>query len=118
MTIYLNIALPQHFSHPSRTPDKRYSQLMLHRIGFTWQHGSPRSGELLPRLSILAQKNTERFISVALSLESPPPAVSRYSVLWCSDFPHPQKERCHTVHSREVSIPRLDVVVKCIFKIF
>jgi len=30
-----------------------------------------------------------RFISVALSLESPPPGVTRHSALWCSDFPHP-----------------------------
>lgn len=29
-----------------------------------------------------------RYISVALSLESPPPAVSRHPALWCSDFPH------------------------------
>ena len=29
------------------------SLLMLLRIGFTWQRGSPRSGELLPRLSTL-----------------------------------------------------------------
>jgi len=30
-----------------------------------------------------------RFLSVALSLESPPPGVTRHSALWCSDFPHP-----------------------------
>ncbi len=29
-----------------------------------------------------------RFISVALSLGSPPAAVSRYPALCCSDFPH------------------------------
>ena len=34
-------------------------------------------GELLPRLSILTAR-TRRFISVALSLESPPPAVNRH----------------------------------------
>ena len=34
-------------------------------------------GELLPRLSILTIRK-RRFISVALSLESPPPAVSRH----------------------------------------
>ena len=32
---------------------------------------------------------TGRFLSVALSLESPPPGVTRHSALWCSDFPHP-----------------------------
>ena len=34
-------------------------------------------GELLPRLSILTARR-RRFLSVALSLESPPPAVSRH----------------------------------------
>ena len=29
-----------------------------------------------------------RFISVALSLKSPSPGVTRHSALWCSDFPH------------------------------
>ena len=32
-----------------------------------------------------------RFISVALSLESPPPDVIRHPALWSPDFPHPQK---------------------------
>ena len=31
---------------------------------------------------------SRRYISVALSLESPPPAVSWHSVLWSPDFPH------------------------------
>ena len=53
------------------------SQSVLHRIGFTWQRGSPRSGELLPRLSTLTGKS-RRYLSVALSLGSPPAAVSRY----------------------------------------
>ena len=30
----------------------------------------------------------QRYISVALSLESPPPAVSRHPALWSPDFPH------------------------------
>ena len=38
-----------------------------------------------PSLLILADG---RYISVALSLESPPPAVSWHPALWCSDFPH------------------------------
>ena len=38
-----------------------------------------------PPLLILADG---RYISVALSLESPPPAVSWHPALWCSDFPH------------------------------
>jgi len=62
--------------------------LVLLRIGFTWQYSRLYSGELLPRLSILAKKIFWRFLSVALSLESPRPAVSRYPALWSPDFPH------------------------------
>ena len=29
-----------------------------------------------------------RYISVALSLESPPLVISQHPALWCSDFPH------------------------------
>ena len=31
--------------------------MTLHRVGFTWQHGLPHSGELLPRLSTLTEKS-------------------------------------------------------------
>ena len=37
---------------PTITP-----QSVLHRIGFTWQRGLPRPGELLPRLSTLTGLN-------------------------------------------------------------
>ena len=36
----------------------------------------------------LPAKYNRRYISVALSLGSPPAAVSRYPALCCSDFPH------------------------------
>ena len=63
---------------------------VLHQVGFTWPDGLPPAGELLPRLSILAcnEKLRQRFLSVALSLESPPPGVTRHPALWSSDFPH------------------------------
>ena len=51
-----------------------------------------RTGELLPRLSTLTSKR--RFISVALSLGSPPAAVSRYPALWGSDFPPGHGKPC------------------------
>ena len=35
------------------------SQLVLLRIGFTWQYGLQHSGELLPRLSILTAVRRE-----------------------------------------------------------
>lgn len=57
--------------------------MTLHRTGFTWQRSLLRSGELLPRLSTLTMilwlaPQIRRYISVALSLGSPPAAVSRY----------------------------------------
>ena len=45
------------------------------------------SGKLLPYLSTLTRESG-RFISVALSLESPPPAVNRHPALRSPDFPH------------------------------
>ena len=54
-------------------------------------HGTPcyqNVGEPLPRLSILTERNFQRFISVALSRKSPSPDVIRHPVLCCSDFPH------------------------------
>ena len=34
--------------------------------------------------------NVRRYISVALSLESPPLGITQHSALWSSDFPHTQ----------------------------
>ena len=63
------------------------SHCILHQVGFTSRTSRQAVGELLPRLSILTRR-TGRYISVALSLESPPPAVNRHPALRCSDFPH------------------------------
>ena len=41
------------------------------------------------------QKHLGRFISVALSRESPPADVIRYPALWCPDFPHYNTFRQH-----------------------
>ncbi len=53
---------------------------VLHRVGFTVASCYHNAGELLPRLSILTLK-TRRFISVALSRESPPADVISYPAL-------------------------------------
>jgi len=50
------------------------------------------TGELLPRHFTLTPKRLKRAVgggmfSVALSLGSPPVAVSDHPALWCSDFP-------------------------------
>ena len=63
---------------PQDAPGRRMCpSAVLLRIGFTGPRSLLRAGELLPRLSILTAK-ARRFISVALSLGSPPAAVSRY----------------------------------------
>src|SRR5690554_3173966 len=41
--------------------------------------------------------NVRRYISVALSLESPPLGITQHSALWSSDFPHIQS--CDFVHA-------------------
>ena len=55
--------------------------------------GHPTAGELLPRHFTLTTRRRERlrgrFVSVALSLGSPPLAVSQHPALWSSDFPRP-----------------------------
>ena len=54
-------------------------------------HGSQhycRDGELLPHLFTLTRRSG-RFVSVALSVGSPRPAVSGHPVRWSSDFPLP-----------------------------
>ena len=72
------------------------------RSCFRWGLHSPvcrqTGGGLLPHLSILTCKN-RRYISVALSLESPPPVVSRHPALRSPDFPHSIKKRDHLAYS-------------------
>ena len=90
-TIYLGCGSPHSSSHlgendgppPGRSPNPA---VVLLQVGFTWPPGLPDAGELLPRLSILTGK-IRRFLSVALSLESPPAAVSSYLALRSPDFP-------------------------------
>ena len=61
----------------------------LHRAGFTGTSSRQDVCELLPPISTLARKAV-RFISVALSLKSPSPGVTRHPVLRSSDFPRGQ----------------------------
>lgn len=77
-------------------------------------HCCQRCGALLPHLSNLTQhticlkrrKCAGRFISVALSLRSPSPCVTRHPALRSSDFPH----QCITL----AQLPVL-LVIKIIF---
>ncbi len=91
MTIYLSFSLPKNLSDYMGTGEQPFKMLM-----FLYQSCSGRglqgcsvaiaAGELLPRLSTLTGRS-RRYISVALSLESPPPDVIRRPALWSSDFP-------------------------------
>ena len=68
-------------------------------MGFTSRTSRQAAGELLPRLSILT-RHSGRSLSVALSLESPPPGVIRHPALRSSDFPHAHAcDRPATSHS-------------------
>ena len=87
--IYLDVELPPRSSRPLNATGPVYCvPTALLRIEFTATDCSQPSGELLPRLSTLTYTWYRRYISVALSLRSPSAAVSRYSALRCSDFPH------------------------------
>ena len=86
--IYLVAKLLLQSSHPSKLcVEQTTLQSMLQRIGFTWQSVSPSTRWALTPPFHPYPKNG-RYISVALSLRSPSAAVSRYSALCCSDFPH------------------------------
>ena len=64
--------------------------LVLLRMGFTKPICYQIAGVLLPRRFTLTSK-AGGLLSVALSLRSPSPAVSRHPALRSSDFPHRQK---------------------------
>jgi len=46
-----------------------------------------------------------RYLSVALSLESPPLGVTQHPALWSSDFPHLPFGRCdHSAYSSNINV--------------
>ena len=101
VTIYLGLSLPAgSCDYQERDgPPLNAPIPILHRVGFTWRTSRQAAGELLPRLSILTAQ-VRRYISVALSLESPPPDVIRHPALWSSDFPHAGRAaRSHLAYS-------------------
>ncbi|SRR5258708_1445414 len=90
VTIYLRRWLP---SASSDLPEGWTSSLnalyqVLLRVGFTWPTGLPAAGGLLPPPFHLHRSWICGCVfSVALSLGSRPPGVTRHSALWSSDFP-------------------------------
>ncbi len=66
------------------------SYLALLRVGFTWPISRLIAGGLLHHLFTLTSlicRGARRYVSVALSLGSPPPEVIRHPALWSRDFP-------------------------------
>ena len=90
--IYLGLLLPTASSDlPESKPGKLITFfLVLLRMGFTCApvvtNKAVVSYTALPPL--LLRKTKQRYISVALALESPPPDVIRHPALWSPDFPH------------------------------
>ena len=75
---------PESIDGPSQTLFR-----FLLRVGFTSRTSRQAAGELLPHLSTLTHARRHmRYLSVALSLGSPPPGVTRHPALCSSDFPH------------------------------
>ena len=71
-----------------------FPYLVLLQVGFAGPASYLTAGELLPHLSTLTYSEISlrptryrRYISVALSLGSPPPGITRHPALWSSDFP-------------------------------
>ena len=101
MIIYLGAAVTGRLKRSTLHQNARRAaaskvHMILHRIGFTWPHNRLCAGELLPRLSTLTRV-CGRYLSVALSLGSPPPDVIRYPALWCTDFPRAEA-RDHLIY--------------------
>ena len=95
-----------------------YSALL--RMGFTKPSELPRCWcALTAPFHPYRQKLPAVSFSMALSLGSPPPAVSRHPALRSSDFPHAfweksQKTRNHLSYSRwEYSIEQVRTQMKC-----
>ena len=90
----------------SRPSDYRSDQPIrstLLRMGFTWHKALPQCRwALTPPFHPYLQ--SRRFISVALSLESPPPGFLRHPVLRSSDFPHQCFRIAATVQITQVFI--------------
>src|SRR5436305_1012992 len=60
--------------------------MVLLQMGFTRPADHPAAGELLPHHFTLARRS-RRYVSVALSLGSPPLGVTQHPALRSSDFP-------------------------------
>ena len=97
--IYLDLLLPAGSSEILRArraisnalsflaPDGVYSHSKLPKNGVSSYLAFP---PLLAAsfISKRERRNGKRYISVALSLGSPPPGVTRHPALWSPDFPH------------------------------
>ncbi len=96
MTIYLDVQLPAHSSDYGERDGQPLNApiSILLRVGFTWHTALPRyRWALTPPFHpyrITTVRAMRRFISVALSLKSPSPGVTRHPVLRSSDFPRGQ----------------------------
>ena len=82
--IYLGRTSPYASLPPVKLPSKlKTLRWVLLRIGFTWPHGLPHAGELLPRLSTLTAKNA----AVSLCCTGPEVTFGRRYLLSCSAEP-------------------------------
>src|SRR3989339_335557 len=88
MIIYLGHIFLYRSSH---LPETDGQPLSLIRCCSRWGLHRPTSyhvaGKLLPHLSTLTFFQKRRYLSVALSLKSPSPGVTRHPALWSPDFP-------------------------------
>lgn len=101
---------------------KRAASLFLYsvllRVGFTQPVSHLTAGELLPRLSILAcaLPRHRRYVSVALSLGSPPLGITQHPALRSSDFPQTRPfdawVRGHPAYSNSFNFQELYIIIR------
>ena len=92
MIIYLGRLLPGRLLRPNPGTERAvplFPYSVLLQVGFTEPTSHLAAGELLPHLSTLtcALAGHRRYVSVALSLGSPPLGITQHPALWSSDFP-------------------------------
>ena len=89
MIIYLGQLSPVASSNLPKAggPRQRFCSVLL-RMGFTYALPVAREAVVSYTALPTLPAHGWRYISVALSLESPPPDVIRHPALWSPDFPH------------------------------
>ena len=112
MTIYLRASSPMRSSDTAEADGQPYVPPHLAPDGVYMTDESPGRRCALTAPFHPYQPEGWRYLSVALALESPPPAVSWHPALRCPDFPH-------TLRHAAIQLPlkhKMDFITKAFFR--